>query len=70
MYCYNDEIKACMMGETCSTPGENEKLQSENLKGREHLRDLVVDGFECILKGCEGVHWIIFLRVGASGGLY
>jgi hypothetical protein len=51
-----------------------EHKASENLKGRDHAEDLRVDGriFEWIIRKQRGKVWITFiwLRIGASGGLW
>jgi hypothetical protein len=47
-YYEGDQVKEDPMGRICSTRGSYEKLirkfWSENLKGRDHLEDLGVDG--------------------------
>jgi hypothetical protein len=63
------------MSGICSTHGEDTKFSSENLKGRDHSEDIVVDGritLEWIL-GKEGRKvWTecIWLVIGTSGGLF
>jgi hypothetical protein len=50
------------------------KFWSQNLKGRDHVEDLDVDGriiLQCILGTYDGKVWtgFIWLRVGTGGGL-
>jgi hypothetical protein len=55
-------MKGYEMGETCSRRGRYE-ICIQDFNGKDHMRDLGVDGrviLKWICVGCGGVGWIIF----------
>jgi hypothetical protein len=64
------------MGRACSTHGRDKKCTqdwSENLKGRDHVEDVRLNGniiFEWILGKLSGKLWsgCIWLRIGTNSG--
>jgi hypothetical protein len=70
LQCLYEMIYLARMGEMRNT----RRIWSENLKGRDHTEDLVVDGKDNIRidlreTGWKYVDWIHLAWIGTSGGL-